>query len=201
MGDGLPVSLDDLVICPDGCVRVVYQDEITAARHRRISLPLPQERLTGRVHITATFCFATPVDPEHPGNYTKSGLSVFFRPNRAKFSRADAVHADTAPFFQPAELYVTERQLRGDAHRWETCLHRRVGKLAQSLNRPVFDIHYNARSEGRDDAGAHKIRYALVVTVEAPRVRDLYDRVVRTYRAQLQPLMPIIDVPVRFAVG
>ena len=89
------------------------------------------------------------------------------------------------------------RQLRGDAHRWETCLHRRVGKLGRSLNKSVFDIHYNARSESRDDATADKIRYALVVTVEAPQVKDLYDRVVRTYRAQLQPLRPIIEVPVR----
>ena len=197
----LPLGLDDLVICPHGCVRVVYQDEITAARYRRIYLPLPQEQLAGRVRITATFCFATPVDPEHPGNYTKSGLSVVFRPDQSKFSRKDAIHADTAPFFQPAELYATERQLRGDAHKWETCLHRRIGKLARSLNRPVFDIHYNARSESRDDASADKIRYALVVTVEAPRVKDLYDRVVRTYRTQLQPLMPIVEVPVRTGTG
>ena len=34
----LPVDLDDLVICPDGSVRVVYQDEITAASYRRIRL-------------------------------------------------------------------------------------------------------------------------------------------------------------------
>ena len=197
----LPVDLDHLVICPDGCVRVVYQDEITAARYRRIHLPLPQEQLTGKVHITATFCFATPVDPEHPGNYTKSGLSVVFRPNRSRFSREDAIHATTAPFFRPADLYATKRQIRADAHKWETCLHRRVGKLAQSLNGPVFDIHYNARSGSRDDAAADKIRYALVLTVEAPKVRDLYDRVVRTYRAQLQPLLPIVEVPIRAGTG
>ena len=193
----LPANLDDLVICPDGCVRVVYQDEITAASYRRVRLPLPQRELTGRVHITATFCFATAVDPEHPGNYTKSGLSVVFRPHRSKFSRADAIHADTAPFFKPTELYVADCQLRGDAHKWETCLHRRVGKLGRSLDGSVFDIHYNARSESRSDASAGKIRYALIVTVEAPRVKDLYDRVVQTYRAQLQPLRPIIGVPVR----
>ena len=196
----LPVDLDDLVICPDGCVRVVYQDEITAARYRRISLPLPHEGLTGNVHITATFCFATTVDPEHAGNYTKSGLSVFFRPNRSKFSYEDAIHADTAPFFQPAKLYAPEWQLRVDAHKWETCLHRRVGKRAQSLDGPVFDIHYNARSEGRDD-DAGKIRYTLVLTLQAPRVKDLYDRVVRTYRAQLKPLIPIIEVPVHSGTG
>ena len=193
----LPANLDDLVICPDGCVRVVYQDEITAAGYRRIRLPLPQREMAGRVHITATFCFATAVDPEHPGNYTKSGLSVVFRPHRSKFSREDAIHADTAPFFQPTELYAADWQLRGDAHKWETCLHRRVGKLGRSLNGSVFDIHYNARSESRSDASAGKIRYALIVSVEAPRVKDLYDRVVQTYRAQLQPLRPIIKVPVR----
>ena len=197
----LPVALDELVICPDGCVRVVYQDEITASRHRRIYVPLPQVGLTGKVHITATFCFATDVDPEHPGNYTKSGLSVVFRPNKSKFSREDAVHADTAAFFQPAKLYPTEQQLRGDAHKWETCLHQRIGKQARSLDGPVFDIHYNARSESRNDVRADKIRYALVLTVEAPRVKDLYDRVVRTYRAQLQPLTPIIEVPVRTGTG
>ncbi len=197
----LPDDLDELVICNDGCVRVVYQDEITAARYRRIHIPLPPEGLTGKVHITATFCFATPVDPEHPGNYTKSGLSVVFRPNRSKFGRDDAIHAKTAAFFQPAKLYTTEQQLRSDAHKWETCLHRRIGKFAKSLDRPVFDIHYIARAGGRDDASAGKIRYALVLTVEAPRVKDLYDRVVRTYRAYLQPLTPIIAVPVRPRTG
>ncbi|MDE2751325.1 MAG: S8 family peptidase [Gemmatimonadota bacterium] len=197
----LPTDLDDLVICPDGCVRVVYQDEITAARYRRIHLPLPREALTGRVHITATFCYATPVDPEHPGNYTKSGLSIVFRPNRLRFSRDEAEHAATAPFFQPSDLYATERQLRADAHKWETCLHRRVGKHGPNLNGPVFDIHFNARSGSRDDATAEKIRYALVLSVEAPQVTDLYDRVVRTYRAQLQPLVPIVEVPIRAVRG
>ena len=192
----LPVDLEELVICPKGSVRVVYQDEITAARYRRIHLPLPKGELAGMVHINATFCFATAVDPEHPGNYTKSGLSVLFRPNRLKFRTEDAVHPATAPFFQAGELFAPEWQLRADAHKWETCLHRRVSKRAGSLNRPLFDIHYNARSGSRDDTSAEKIRYALVVTVEAPRVDDLYDRVVRTYRAQLQPLEPIIEVPV-----
>lgn len=193
----LPSELDELVVCPDGSVRVVYQDEITASRYRRIAIPLPKEGLKGKVHITATFCYATSVDPEHPGNYTKSGLSVFFRPNETKFSREKAIHADTAAFFQPAQLYPTEQSLRGDAHKWETCLHRRVSKLAKSLNGPVFDIHYNARSEGRDDTSAERIRYALIVTVEAPHVKDLYDQVVRAYRAQLQPLTPLLEIPIQ----
>ena len=78
----LLADLDELVICPDGCVRVVYQDEITAASYRRnISASATGEACRNGSHH-ATFCYATSVDPEHPGNYTKSGLSVVFRPNK-----------------------------------------------------------------------------------------------------------------------
>jgi hypothetical protein len=188
-------------LCPEGSVRVVYQDEITAARYRRIHIPLPQGGLTGKVEITATFCFATPVDPEHPGNYTKSGLSVVFRPNRNKFGHEDSVHAASESFFQPKNLYPTEQQLRDDAHKWETCLHASKRKLAKSLDGPVFDIHYNARADGRDDVRAERIRYALVLTIDAPKSKDLYDRVVRAYRAQLQPLMPVLEIPIRPEMG
>ncbi len=193
----LPVDLEKLVICPNNCVRVVYQDKITAARYRRIHIPLPTSGLTGIVNITATFCFATAVDPEHPSNYTKSGLSVVFRPNKSKFGREDALHADTAAFFQPAKLYPSEHELRRDAHKWETCLHRKIRKRAKSLNGPVFDIHYNARSESHGATNCDKIPYALVLTLKARRVKDLYNLVVRTYRTILRPLTPIIEVPIQ----
>ena len=61
----------------------------------------------------------------------------------------------------------------------------------------MFDIHYNARSQGHDDSAPRKIRYALAITVEAPRVKDLYDRIVRAYPALLEPLNPVIELPVR----
>ena len=60
----------------------------------------------------------------------------------------------------------------------------------------MFDIYYNARSDGRGDARADKVRYALALTMEASHVTDLYDRVVQTYRTHLKPIVPIIDVPV-----
>lgn len=193
----IPPSLDDLTVCPDGSVRIVYQDEITAATYRRVRIPVPDEGLEGSVTITSTFCFATEVDPQDPGNYTRSGLEIIFRPNSLQFADEDALHAKTAAFFQPAKLYPIEQELRSDAHKWETCLHASKRKRAASLHDPVFDIHYNARVEGRNDGSLRRIRYALVVTVEAPRVRDLYDRVVRKYRAQLQPLNPVVQIPVR----
>ena len=192
----LPTHLDDLVVCPEGCVRIVYQDTITPAAYRRIPIPIPRTGLAKRVHITATFCFAVPVDSEHPGNYTRGGLSIFFRPHKGRFA-PDAIHPKTAEFFQLAKLYGGHSQLRNDAHKWETCLHRRVGKLAKSLDDPVFDIHYNARAGGHHAAHAGAIRYALVLTVEAQGMRDLYDRVLRAHGTKLQPLVPIIQIPAR----
>ena len=192
----LPAGLDDLVVCPEGCARIVYQDTITPASYRRILVPVPRTGLSNRVAITATFCFAVATDPADPGNYTRAGLSITFRPHKGRVAPG-ALHPKTAAFFQPEALYGADRQLRSDAHKWETCLHRRVGKLSKSLDDPVFDIHYNARASGRNDPSAGPIRYALVITVEAKGVRDLYDRVLRTHRTKLQPLTPIIQIPAR----
>jgi hypothetical protein len=192
----VPEILDELVTCPDGVVRVVYQGELTASKYLRAALPLPASTLHGNVSITATFCYTTAIDPAHPSNYTRGGLEVFFRPNASARAR-DAMHAKTASFFRPGELYSGEDELRRDAHKWETCLHARVTKRGSNLNNPVFDIHYNARVQGQNDRTSNKIPYALIITVEAPSTKDLYDQVVRRYRTLLEPLMPVIQIPVR----
>lgn len=63
-----------------------------------------------------------------------------------------------------------------------------------SLNAPVFDIHYNARLEGYNDTQSQEIEYALVITVESPKVLDLYDKVVCRYATQLEQLVPVIEL-------
>jgi hypothetical protein len=45
------------------------------------------------------------------------------------------------------------------------------------------------------------LKYALVVSVQAKRVTDLYDRIVRRYRGQLEALVPVIEIPVRVDTG
>jgi hypothetical protein len=57
-----------------------------------------------------------------------------------------------------------------------------------------------SRDEGRIDTKTRKIKYALVVTVVAKHHKDFYDRVVRDYRGYLEPLVPVIEVPVRSVV-
>lgn len=192
----VPDDLDALVTCKDGCVRIVYQGELTASKYIRAEIPTPATALKGNVEITATFCFATAVDSAHPGNYTRSGLEVFFRPNE-DIREDGAMHAKTASFFRPGDLYPTEDELRRDAHKWENCLHASVRKRGSGLKRPVFDIHYNARAEGRTDRSLNKISYALVISIEAPSNKDIYDQVVRRYRTRLEVLNPVIQIPVR----
>lgn len=192
----LPDEIDDLVECRPGVIRVVYQGELTASKYLRAPVPLPSGKIKGKVSITATCCYATEVDTAHASNYTRSGLEIAFRPHAEKF-KEDAVQPTTRPYFSKAGMFATEDELRQDAHKWETCLHHRERMLATSLNKPVFDIHYMSRDEGRTDTKTRKIKYALVVTVVAKHHPDFYDRVVRDYRGYLEPLVPVIEVPIR----
>lgn len=189
-------DIDDIVICPPGVVRVVFQGEISASKYIRAEIPMPNGALTGKVKISATCCFATEIDAAHPSNYTRSGIEIAFRPNEDRH-KAGSLHPNTSTFFSQGKIYQTEDELRADAHKWETCLHATKSMQASSLKNPVFDIHYLARDEGRTDNQARKLYYALVVTVEAPKHKDLYDQVVRKYRARLEPMTPVIQVPIR----
>jgi hypothetical protein len=191
----LPERLEDFVICADGVARVVYQGELTPAQYLRMPIPLPSGPLQGMVSIAATFCFACETDPQYPSNYTRGGLDITFRPHADKFD-ADATHPKTSSFFRRTD-YDTEKELRHDAHKWETTLHRVKRFQAASLKDPFFDVHYQVRQAGRTSRGSDKIRYALIITVAAPKVANLYNRIVQRYRTQLQPLVPVIEVPIR----
>ncbi|MGN6531958.1 MAG: hypothetical protein ACTHK0_09420, partial [Ginsengibacter sp.] len=137
--------------------------------------------------------------PHHPDNYTRSGLIPIFRPNKNKF-KDGAAHPVTKPFFsksQKSSTPLTEEELRADTWKWENCVHATNHFLGKTLVEPFFDIHYNARLEGQNDTTTQKIQYAIVITVEAPAITNLYDQVVRKYATQLEALKPVIDIPLR----
>lgn len=195
-------SLEDIVICDDTVMRVVYQGTISASKYIRAYIPLPSAGLKGMVEVKATLCYATQVDPHHPGNYTRSGLELFFRPNKNvktinKETLEKSVHAKTKSFFGKSQKAQTEEELRRDAWKWENCLHAEAKFRGSSLVEPVFDIHYNARLDGHNDTRSQEIKYAMVITVKAPKIFDLYDQVVRRYATQLEPLQPVIDIPLQ----
>lgn len=203
-GDKLPVhevgwgrvsqDIEQIVVCPDGEARVVYQGELTPGQYLRTPVPLPAGELEGKVALTATFCFACQIDANDPGNYTRGGLDITFRPHAEKFEE-DAMHPKSQSFFRRTD-YDSEKELRQDAHKWETTLHRSQKFLSKSLKDPVFDVHYQVREAGKPTAG-EKIKYALIVTVSAPKVKNLYDRIVQRYQTQLEPIVPVIEVPIQ----
>jgi hypothetical protein len=196
-------SLDEIVVCDDHVMRVVFQGSISASKYVRVPIPLPPGPLSGMVTIKATLCYATDVDPHHPGNYTRSGLEVTFRPNKktrrkVKEGENEPMHASSKTFFgNTSKAVQTEDELRKDAWKWENCVHASKRFQGKGLDEPMFDIHYNARAEGHNDTRKHELKYALVVTVVAPKIIDLYDQVVRRYATQLEQLQPIIDIPLQ----
>lgn len=192
----LPRDIHEIVECPTGSVRVLYQGELSPSQYLRAPVPLPDGSLQGFVTLRATFCYATPVDPEDPGAYTRSGLEVTCRPHMLQFANPEATLPKTASFFKKSD-FDNEQALRNDAQKWETTLNAKRRFRGSSLHGPVLDVHYNARAQGGAARDAERMRYALVVTVEAPRVPDLYDQVARAYAGKLEAMTPLIDVPVR----
>ena len=190
-------AIEDIVVCDDDSVRVIYQGDISPTKYIRAPIPLPDGGIAGNAEITATLCYKCLTDPHHPGNYTRAGLEVTFRPHDGKFKREDQIHPDSRSFFSVVNHGAEEEELRRDAWKWENCLHARRTFRGTSLQNPCFDIHYNARLEGRNFTPSAKLPYALVVSVRAKGIADLYDLVVRKYATRLEPLRPVVEIPVR----
>lgn len=191
----VPEDLMNIITCPQGVARVVYQGELKPGKYLRASLPLPVGGLTGNILLKATFCYASPTDPQDAAAYTRAGLEIVFRPSDEKI-KAGKANADTKSFFD-MKKYATEEERRYDMGKWETVLHGAKKMQGRSLKNPVFDIHYNAREAGHSTTGAEKIRYALIISVEASKHADLYNEILRTYAKTLVPIQPKVSLPLR----
>lgn len=196
VGWGLvPEDINKLITCGDGVARIIYQGELRPGKYLRARVPLPKGPLLGMVNLRATFCYASPVDPQDAAAYTKAGLDITFRPHQEK-KKPGALNATPATFF-PMSEFRTEAELRADLGKWETVLHAQDNFRGATLFEPVFDVHYNAREAGgAAGAGAPRIRYALVLTVTAPRHPDIHDEILRAHTV-LQALVPQISLPIR----
>lgn len=191
-----------LITTPDDEALVVYQGELPVSQHLRAPVPVPDDPLEGFVTIGATLVIAPATDPEHPFSYTKSGLGVAFRPHSGKRRQredgTESLHAKTRPFFSPTNMYnAGELELRDGGHKWEPCLRHEQRFRAKSLHEPCLDIYYHRREGGAAPDAGDPLPYALVVSVRAPKVPDLYNKIVRAYAKILQPIRPKVRVPIR----
>ena len=177
--------MNNIILCPEGTARVIYQGVIDPAKYIRARLPLPNQKLTGMITVTATITFACEVDPQDPPAYTRAGLEVRFRPHAERYQTDRSLHPKTLSLFP--DIRNTK---------WENVLHARRRFQPKTLYNPVLDLHYLARYTGTDYPSAPRMRYSLIITIDAPRIPDLYDRVLRTYPNRLEALTPVVEIPV-----
>lgn len=189
-------SVEDIVLCDDDTICVVYQGTIRPSRNIRAKIPVPPTAMPGRVRVTATLCHATGIDPHHSGNYTRAGLAATFRPDSQKRRNPRQIHADARSFFNSTKYGFISEGLRRDAWQWENCLHDVKSFNGSSLRDPIFDIHYNSRLEGHSSTSTEDLAYALVVSVQARNLSNLYDMIVRKYATILEPLQPVLEIPI-----
>jgi hypothetical protein len=186
-------DIETLITCVSGTASILYQGELAPRKYLRAAIPVPAQGLTGLVTVTATICIATETDPQTPMFYTRSGLDIVFRRDKSDIPEGKNT-AKTSQFFRPA-LNPQEILLRRDKHMWETTQRVSRRMAGKTLIDPVFDIHYNPRTAGRDAHEPKPVPYALIVTIEAPKTSNLYDRILNKYRHQLEPMVPRIQIP------
>ena len=165
---------------------------------------MPLRQIVGKVSISATFCYVCQTDPHTPGDYTRAGLDIVFRPNKNIFPKnADGKQPD--PDFPASKSFFegvgrkTEQTLRSDAFKWDTLRHAHRQFQPSTLNSPVFDIHYVARQPGAKGtpSSATRLPYALVIEVSAKKHPTLYDEVVSRYPNVLEAIRPRTRLPIR----
>lgn len=197
--------LEDLVLCGDNEAHIVYQRQMPDSGAVRFYLPVPPG-LKGNVEIKATFCFYCDVDPEDAINYTRAGLQPVFRPNTKVLAppyahkKTGKIITPTLPptdtFFSAGDLYPTEHMARADAHKWETTLSNTRTKRANSLDAPAFDVSHFTREHGQSGGGKANMKIALVLSIRNRHAPDLYDKVLASAGARLQPMRPRTGVRV-----
>ena len=184
-------DVERLITCEDGTIHVVYQDILEPKKNRRVDVPVPDLPMPGFVFLSATVCFASETDPQDPMHYTRSGLEIFFLPDKLNLNPTG--NPKTKPFFK-SKSGLPELQLRNNEHKWETTLSVVNRKFqGKSLPNPAFDIHYTPRFAGHEVSRAPHLPYALIVTLRVPKMPRLYDRVWAKYRHQLIQMVPRIE--------
>ncbi len=211
LGHGCIVeSIDDVLLCEEHTVTVVFQGDILPSRIVQLPIPWPSTvTIPGKVQITWTVAALAPVDPLHPGDYTCCCLEETFYPqaNRYEFRPpkdaqgkprrldmeidAEVINGLLASGWKKAEWplsesgneYRDEEQRRKLDCKWESIVRRTKSKFANKILSPFMTLH----AIGRNGAGG-RFDYAVVVTLRADRFGgDLYSEI----RTQYPALAPI----------
>lgn len=184
----IPENLNDFIVSPDGVVKILYQGELNPGKYLNVPLPIPGEGVRGMISIKATCCIACDTDPQDSAMYTKAGITIKWNPKIGESSK---------PFFKQT-TFANEAELRSDAGKWETVLHNEISKRGSSMVEPAFELHYSARENGADAGSrARPIKYAFIVTIEAPKNQNIFTDILSEYSHILAEIEPQIDLPIQ----
>jgi hypothetical protein len=213
-----------LLNCGDGDVTVVIEDSIERGATKAYALPYPASGVDGMVQARWTISFTSPTDPQDAVEYTLAGLEIVFRPNSAIRTmqpprdsgltaadvdlRTDGAKIQTLanegyqlsnfPKPRSGKAIRSEQTLREEG-KWETVVRHEDGLRATSLHQPELWITYYERVEGQlvPSKLDTSLDFALLMTVNARRAPDLYERV--RADARFSTLTPLV-VPVAVSV-
>ncbi|WP_419149213.1 S8 family peptidase [Pseudoalteromonas 'SMAR'] len=188
----VPDNIESLVESPEGVARILYQGELLPGKYLKVPLPMPDTGIIGKVNIRATCCFSTQVDPQDSSMYTKAGVEISWCPKEGKSKES---------FFKQQKR-ATEAELRRDAAKWETALHANLNKTGRGLYKPYFELHYMARDGGGTISGtkAPTIKYAFVITLNAPKHKDIFNDILKAYNNVLTEIKPRVTIPQQIRV-
>lgn len=209
LGHGcLSETIDDVLMCDDHNVTVVFQGAMLPSQMVKLPIPWPLISIPGKIRIHWTVAALAPVDPMHPGDYTSCCLEETFYPNAQKYKFrppkgvtgkekvlhliddaaeiADLLSKDYKqagwPETDSGNVYMDEKERRLDC-KWESIVRRTKSKYAKGVESPLMTLHAIGRN------GAHeRFDYVVIVTLEAPKFEgDLYTEI----RQQFPALAPI----------
>ena len=194
------VDPDLMVTCPDDEPLIIYEGSLPAGTHLRAPVPVPDIPLEGMVTITATILIEPKTDPAFAASYTQSGFEAVFRPHDQHFKKNPngqwSRHPKSTSFFSESAMYGEgEFETRGGL-KWEPIVKRAKTFQARTLSNPVFDIYNHSRQPGSNKGTDDSLPYALMISIGASRVPDLYDQIVRAYAGVLVPITPRLRLQV-----
>lgn len=202
MGHGtLPDKIEDIIVCPEKSYTLIYEGEIDPKTYVQYEIPWSNDIQEGTVSFRWTMAVLTNVDPHSPDDYTTNSIETTFYPNSKKFvfkrggqtKRLDVEDDATeiaqliADGWEQSEFplsesgpvpYETENDLRAQL-KWDSIDCREKSKKANGVKSPMFHVHTMNRGK-RNSTG--KVKFALVLTIEAPKANvDLYSRVITNF--------------------
>ncbi|GIU50459.1 hypothetical protein TUM4438_36540 [Shewanella sairae] len=187
----VPSNIYDHLYCSKNKVTFVYQGSLKKKSGVRAAIPFTEDLPPNtKVVVTSTLCFYSEVDIRNPVSYSKTGVSVTFKPHLERL-QPNSNQPKPKTFFSCNNIYKSEQALREDHHRWETCFKVSQRMMAKTLSQPVFDIRFSERADGHNYDSKSPLNYSLVVTIEIEKLNDynFYESVTNKY-----PLLTPIEL-------